>query len=137
MVADGKLLAGDADGAGRVELCSVDAEVDVGHERPEHEHAIAAFHVLTHRFHPHGPLVQPEVERVLFAENGLAQDRGGKRDAGFVDQRQGQFLEPETVDFHVGTDDRFCSGVQQGERLPQGLPERIGVARLPQYLRGV
>ena len=41
MVADAELFARGIDALGRIELGRVDAEVDVGHERAEHDHAVA------------------------------------------------------------------------------------------------
>ena len=73
VVADGELLAGGVDGAGGIEARGVDAEVDVGHERAEHDDAIAALDVLPHVLAAHRAFIDAEVEGMVLADDGFPQ----------------------------------------------------------------
>ena len=99
MVSDAALLAGDVNAVAQVELGRVDAEVDVGHERAEHDDAVAGFDVLRDLVVAHAAFVEAHVERMRFGDDAFAEHRGGHRDAGLLGQLHGLFLQAEAMDF--------------------------------------
>ena len=48
MVCNRYTFGGDRDGARRIEVSGEHAQVDVGHEHPQHEQAIRVFHPMAH-----------------------------------------------------------------------------------------
>ena len=81
MMPNAQLLAGDVDAVADVELGRVDAEVDVGHERAEHQHAVARFDVLGDFLAAQRAFVQAHVERMRLGDDALAEHRGGHRES--------------------------------------------------------
>ncbi len=54
-------LAGGVDALRRIEIGGEDAEVHIGHERAEQDHAVAGLHERAHRFTPHGAFIDPKI----------------------------------------------------------------------------
>src|SRR5438093_13282820 len=99
MVTDAKLLAGDIDAAGGIEISSEDAEVEIGHERAEKHHAVALFDELRDLSPPHRAFVEADIERMLFWDDTFAKDRGGERDFVFLGKGENLVLQTEAVNF--------------------------------------
>ena len=125
---DGDALGGRIDRFRDLELRRVDAEVDVGHERSQDEHAIGAFDDPAHVFPSHGAFVDPQVLGVVFAHDGLAQECGGHGVAGAFDQSEQRVLQAEAVDFDAGKDDRAFRGAKHGGRFGEGFGQGVLVA---------
>ena len=121
MVPDRELFAGGVDRARGVEPGGVHAEIDVGHERAEHDHTIAGFDVFADIVAAHRAFVHAEVERVLLADDGFAENGGGDRDIGFLRELQQFLLQPEAVHFDIGEDDRLFGSVDHRGGFLQGF----------------
>ena len=130
VVADGELLAGGVDRARGIEAGGVDAEVDVGHERAEQDDAIAALDVLPHVLAAHRAFIDAEVERVVLANDGLAEHGRGHGDVGLARELEELVLQAEPVHLHVRQDDRLARGVDHLLGFGQGLAQAPGVAPL-------
>ena len=96
------------DAIAEVELGRVDAEVDVGHERAEHDDAVARLDVLGDFVATERTFVQAHVERVGFGDDAFAEHRGGHRDAGCLGQSHGFFLQAEAVNFDAEQQHRLA-----------------------------
>ena len=81
VVADPQRLAGGVDAPGRIEVGREDAQVDVGHERAQQDHAIALLDEAGDLLAAHRPFVDAGEQRMPLADHALAQDRGGDGDA--------------------------------------------------------
>ena len=69
VIADRELFARGVNRAGRIKPRRVDAKVDVGHERAEHNDAIAVLDVAPHVVATHRPLINAHVKRMLLADD--------------------------------------------------------------------
>ncbi len=53
------MLAGGVNDVSHFELSRVDPQIDVGHERTEHQHAIAVLDILGDLLTPHRTFIEP------------------------------------------------------------------------------
>src|SRR4051812_22778683 len=106
MMADAKLLAGDVDAFGRIEIGGEDAEVNVGHKGAEQQHAVALLDELSHFRVPHRPLVQADIKRMLLRDDAFSQERRRHRNAELLRQVNDLVLQTEAMDLHAGNDYR-------------------------------
>ena len=135
VVADGELLAGGIDRARRIEAGGVDAQVDVGHERPQQDHAITALDVLPDVVAAHRAFIDAEVERMVLANDGLAEHGRRHGDIGLARELEELVLQAEPVHLHVRQDDRLARGVDHLLGFGQGLAQALEVAPLVQLRR--
>ena len=133
MVLDAELFARGVDALGRVEMGRVDAEVDVGHERAQEDHAIALFDVAADRFAPHRPFVNAQVERVPLAHDRFAQERRAHRDLVPLGQPHDFLAQAEAVDLDAGDDHRLLAPLDHADGVFDGRLERLFVAE-PAFL---
>ena len=101
MVPDPQLLAGGVDALARIEIGRVDAQVDVGHERAQQDHAVALFDELGDLFAAHRPFVQADEQRMRFGDDAFAEHRGGDGNLRALGQRQQLVLQAEAMDLHA------------------------------------
>ena len=87
VMADAKLLAGDVDAFGRVEIGRVNAQIDVGHERAQQQQAIALFDELRHCVVAHRAFVQADEQRMDFRNDAFAQHRRRDRNLRTLGKR--------------------------------------------------
>src|SRR5215831_4083858 len=69
VITDRKFLARGIDRARRIEPRGINSQVDIGHEKAEHDQAVAALHILPYCVTAHCPFINPNVKRVLFADD--------------------------------------------------------------------
>ena len=137
VVANREFFARRIDRARRIELCGVNAEVDVGHERAEEDDAIAGLDVATHVVAAHRTLVNAHVKAVLLTDDRFAHDGCRDRDVGLCGEPYQGALQPEPMHFHVGQDDRLARAINHCNRLRQRLAQCVAVALLVKFPRRV
>ena len=99
---DPQLLAGGVDALARIEIGRVDAQVQIGHERAEQDHAIAFFDELGDRFVAHRPFVQADEQRMHLRNHALAEHGGRDRDLRSFGQGQQLVLQAKTMHLDAG-----------------------------------
>ncbi len=128
MLLDAELFARDVNALGRVEMGRVDAEIDVGHERAQEDHAVALFDIAADRLAAHCPFVNTQVERVPLAHDRFAQQRGTHRNLVPIGQPHHFFAQAETVDLDAGDDHRLLALLDHADRVFDGRFERLFIA---------
>ena len=111
-----------------IEFGRVDAEVDVGHERAEHDHAVAGFDVLRDFIAAQRAFVEAHVERMRFGDDAFAEHRGGHRDAGRLGQPHRFVLQAEAMNLDAEQEHRLLGDFDPADRFVDRFGERPRVA---------
>ena len=127
-MADPQLVSRRVDALRRIELGREDAEIEVGQQRAEKDHAVALLHELRHLLAPESPLVESDVQRMHLAHDALGEQRRGDRDPGGLGEPHHLVLEPVPVQFDAGDDHGALRRFNPRDRLLHGLSERAGIA---------
>jgi hypothetical protein len=133
VIANGKLLARRVKATRRIEPRGEDAQIDVGEKRAEHDHAIARLDVLPDVLPAHGPFVNAQIKRVMFANDRFPEQGGDDGNVRLLRQPDHDVAQAETVDFHVGEENGLPGRIDHGFGLEQGGAERGEVAGLLQF----
>ena len=128
MVADAELFARGVDAVGEIQFGRVDAEVDIGHERAEHQHAIAGFDVFGDFVAAERAFVEAHVERMSFGDDAFAEHRGGHRNAGRFGQPHGFVLQVEAVNLDAEQEHGLRGDFDAANGFFDGLGQGSGVA---------
>src|SRR5262245_66365982 len=101
MMANSQLFAGSQNASGRIELSSVNAQVDIGHEGAKHQQAVTVLDKSRHALLAHRPLIDADVQGMRFANHALAQQcRGDRYLSGFGESQQ-LVLQLKTMQFYA------------------------------------